>query len=96
MTIDRGESDQRVPRRSPSLLERDLGDAAIVMTGTGDRIHTLKGSALFVWRLIDGNRSMDELRKQLTDEYEVSEERAEQDLGDFLETMKKESIISID
>jgi hypothetical protein len=90
------EKSTRIPRRNEGLLERDLGDAVVVMAETGELLHTVEGSALFIWKLIDGKNSTDDLLACLMGEYEVAPDRASADLEAFLQTLTDSSLVLID
>lgn len=82
-----------IPRKCDNLLERDLGDAIVVMTQAGEVLHTLKGSALFIWRLMDARLTEDSLVAALMDEYEVEAGQAGKDLQTFLQALTVSNLI---
>ncbi len=82
-----------IPRKCENLLERDLGDAVVVMTQAGEVLHTLKGSALFIWRLMDARLSTDSLVAALMDEYDVEAGQAKEDMERFLQVLAGSNLI---
>lgn len=82
-----------VLKKNPGLLERDLGDAVVVMTAEGKELHTLKASALLLWQLIDGVRTSGDLVAALVAEYEVDENRARTDVEAFAASLEKAGLI---
>jgi len=87
------EPGKNVPRRRPHLLERDTGEAIIVMAETGHVLHTLEGTAPFIWRLIDGSDSIDMILDRLQSEYAVDRSRAADDLDIFIQQLAEKNMI---
>lgn len=58
-----------------------------------DSVFTLNETGAFIWELIDGKRTVEELIAELTSEYEISAEEAEKDVLEFIEDMKRYLII---
>ena len=87
------ESGTCIPKRAMGLLERDIGDAVVVMTETGKVLHTLQGTALSIWRLIDGNNSNDMILRGLMAEYDVEKPQAETDLNNYLHALIENNLI---
>ena len=63
----------------------------VVPSGQADtgRVLALNDCGAQVWTLLNTERSIEELTEYLTDEYEVSEEQAQEDLKEFLAVMKE-------
>ena len=87
------EQGTRIPRRRPDLIERDMGEAIIVMAETGEVLHTLEGTAPFIWRLIDGSHSIDMILDRLQSEYDVARDQATSDLDVFLKKLMANGMI---
>lgn len=81
-------------QKATGLMERDLGDALVVMTGEGQMLHTLKGTGLFLWKLLDGNRGMADLVAALTSEFEVARPRAEADVSAFVDALRQARLLA--
>ena len=88
------EKGTHIPQRTEGLLERDLGDAIVVMAETGELLHTLEGSALFIWKLIDGKNSTNDILACLMEEYEVEAPRALADLETFLRSLQDSELLN--
>jgi hypothetical protein len=58
-----------VPVRSSEVLELDMGDGLIIYNHEGDLVHHLNGSAGIVWQLCDGDASIEELSRDIAEEY---------------------------
>ncbi len=87
------EYDRRIPQGTQGLLERDLGDALVLMAEDGQDLHTLRGTGLFLWKALDGIRSVTDLARLLMAEYEVEEARAVQDTGVFFASLENLGLI---
>jgi len=79
----------RVYSKSDSVVFRKIGDECILVPihqGVGDlnSIYTLNETAAHIWEMIDGNRSVKEIRDALLEEFEISPEEAEKDLIEHL------------
>lgn len=86
---------EAIPIKKDDLLERDLSDEIVVMSKEGKVLHSLEGSARFIWGTIDGVRTIDAIVECLTEEYQVAPPIARSDLESFLSELQKLSLISI-
>jgi hypothetical protein len=76
-------------QRDPSIVSRDIAGETILVpirknTGDLENIYTLNPTAASVWKLIDGQRTQQEICEQIVSEYEVGMEQAGQDLHELL------------
>ncbi|MGE5196890.1 MAG: PqqD family protein [Deltaproteobacteria bacterium] len=83
---------QKVYAKNPDIVFRQIADEAILVPVKNkvrdlESIYTLNPVAARIWELIDGVRKTDEIRDIIVNEFEVSTEGAEKDLGEFLETL---------
>jgi hypothetical protein len=56
-------------------------------------VYTLNETGAFIWELIDGKRSVEEIIIKLTNEYDIDKQNAESDVFIFIENMSKYLII---
>jgi hypothetical protein len=85
----------RIPQKTESLLERDIGDEVVVMSPEGNVLHTFEGSAHFIWNMIDGARTVDDILAGITGEYQVETSAARSDLEKFLADLQGLALINI-
>jgi hypothetical protein len=85
----------RIPQKTESLLERDIGDEVVVMSPEGNVLHTFEGSALFIWNMIDGARTVDGILAGIIGEYQVEASAARSDLEKFLAELQGLALIKI-
>ena len=52
-------------------------------------IYNLNHVAAFVWEHLDGNNALQDIKHLMTEEFEVSDPDAEQDLTDFVDQLEK-------
>ena len=72
----------------------ELLDQEIILTEEGEELHTLDETGTFVWKAIDGKKSLSRILDLICLECEVTHEGARDDLIVFLEALKGKGIIS--
>ncbi len=83
-----------VPVQAEGLTVRQVGNEAIILTEEGEELHTLDETGTFVWKAIDGKKSLSQILDLICAEYEVAHDRARVDLFVFVEALKGKGIIS--
>ncbi len=78
--------------KSDLLVARKIDDELIIIpicrkADEVESIYTLNEVAAFIWELVDGNRSGEQIRDKMLNEFEVSVEEAEKDLGELLQQL---------
>ena len=58
------------PRRRTGLLELDFGDGMILYDSESSMVHHLNPSAAIVWQLCKGSSSVDDLVRDIADEFD--------------------------
>jgi hypothetical protein len=76
-------------QKDPSMVSREVAGEMILVpirqnVGDLESIYTLNETAARIWALIDGQRSMREIRDQIVEEFEVGEDEAQRDLIELL------------
>jgi hypothetical protein len=79
-----------------SLVSRQIVNEIIIVpvkrrAKDVDNIYSINDTGARVWELMDGNRSLEQIVEQITDEYDVEKTVAEQDALEFVA-----KLISID
>ena len=62
---------------------REIGDGLIIMAPTGTATHALEAIGAFVWRHLDGQRSLRQVAEAIVAEYDVTFDAAAKDLCEF-------------
>ena len=83
-----------VPVPAEGLTIRQIGNETIILTEEGEELHTLDETGTFVWKAIDGKKSLNRILDLICVEYEVTHDRARDDLIVFVEALKGKGIIS--
>lgn len=83
---------------SPSIVTRKTGNEYVLVPITNNiadmnSVYTLNETGAFIWELIDGKRSVEEIITALTTEYDIDKKNAETDVFSFIENMSMYLII---
>lgn len=84
--------------RDTDLVVRKVGDEAILVpvrnrVGDLDSVVTLNESALSVWNLLDGKRSVSEIAAAVTSEYDVPPAVAAADVSELLGELEAAGLV---
>jgi len=88
----------KVYKKSDSIVSRKIADEFVLVpirqnVGNLENIYTLNDVAARIWELIDGKRSIGEIKKKICQEFEATPEAAEKDIREFLSKLEKVEII---
>jgi hypothetical protein len=83
----------KVYRKSDSIVFRKIGDEFILVpirqnVGDLDSIYTLNETAARIWELIDGEKSLDEIKRMMIEEFDVTPAEAERDVVEYLQQLE--------
>ena len=86
--------DAIVLKKNPDMVSRTIEDETILMPlyKTSDEInciYTLNDVAARVWELIDGKKSLTQIKKKLLGEFDATEKGMDKELNKFLEDLQK-------
>ena len=84
---------ERRYEKDPSIVHRSIAGEAVLVpirrnVAVMESIYTLDEVGAFIWELIDGQRTVGDIKMAMLDEYDVTPETAEADLVDFLEQLQ--------
>jgi Coenzyme PQQ synthesis protein D (PqqD) len=74
-------------------LKEVQGQVVAVDTGTGD-YHIFNGVGSLIWRGLAGGRTRASIIDELVSNYAVKRERADQDVENFLETLRQKKLLA--
>ncbi|MCP4364531.1 MAG: PqqD family protein [Planctomycetes bacterium] len=79
--------------KTPSLVHREIAGEILLVpirrnVADLQSIYTLNEVAADVWQLIDGERSVSQMKEELVKKYEADEEELEEDLLGLLQQLK--------
>ncbi|MBI3447613.1 MAG: PqqD family protein [Acidobacteria bacterium] len=81
-------------RKHPDAASRNYdGEAFIVVPGKGE-YNILNPIGTRVWDLIDGQRTVVEIARVISDEYAVEQEIAEADVSSFVDDLRKHQMLA--
>lgn len=85
---------KRCYQKNPDIVSRKIADEVILVpirhnVGDLESIYTLNEIAARTWELIDGKRTVVEIKEIMLNQFEVSEEEIEDDLMSLLDNFSK-------
>jgi methyltransferase-like protein len=83
---------------SPDVVNRKTGSEYVLVPVTNNiadmnSVYTLNETGAFIWENIDGKKNVGEIIEALTEEYDIDEKVAEEDVFAFIENLKKYLIV---
>ncbi len=79
------------------VLRRIAGENVLIPVGNqGDKfqgIITLNETGRFIWEKLEEGKNLEEIAETITEEYEVSREKAERDVNRICEQLRKLEIL---
>lgn len=86
---------RRKYERVPECTYRDIQGEVVIISPTSGKVHLLNPVASFVWLLLDGGRSCDDLIQEICAEFQVGPDEARADLADFIMELEQADIIKV-
>lgn len=80
-------------QKDPSIVFREIAGEMILVpirqnVGDLESIYTLNETAARIWALMDGQRTVQEIRDEIVKEFEVEADEAQRDLAELLEQLE--------
>ena len=82
-----------IPEKKPDLIWRSLDDGTVIINPEQGDVKVLNEVGARVWELVDGQRSISQIAKEITRDYEVSLDDANKDLQDYLNVMIDQGLL---
>ena len=87
-----------IPSPSPSIVTRKTGNEYVLVPIANNiadmnSVYTLNETGAFIWELIDGKRSVEELIAAVTSEYDIEKKTATKDVFSILNNLEDYLII---
>jgi hypothetical protein len=84
----------KVLKRSPKVVSREIEGEVILMplyrsADDLSYIYTLNETAARFWGLLDGKRSLNDIKARLLAEFEIKEEKLDSQIKELLKDLKK-------
>ena len=88
-----------VPSHSPNIVTRKTGNEYVLVPIANNiadmnSVYTLNETGAFIWELIDGRKSVEEIINRLTEEYDIDYDSASKDIFSFINNMSNYLIIN--
>jgi hypothetical protein len=80
--------------KDPAIVARQIAGEMILVpihqnVGDLESIYLLNDTALFAWQLFDGSLTLEDIRKRVTQEFEVDDLQAGQDLLELVADLER-------
>jgi len=85
----------KVPVINEQLTIREIGEEIVILAEETGDIHSLEGTAGFLWGCIDGNKTITEIINNLCDEYDITYDIAQSDAIDFFNDCIDKNLVSL-
>jgi hypothetical protein len=82
-----------IPEKTTDLIWRSLDDGTVIINPQEGDVKVLNDVGARVWALIDGQRTINEITRVITLEYEVSYDDAQTDLNAYLAIMLDQGLL---
>jgi PqqD family protein of HPr-rel-A system len=69
------------PRKAADVLELDMGDGLILYNHDSSLVHHLNPSAGVLWHLCDGDASVEQLGREVAEEYGLDAAKISREIG---------------
>jgi hypothetical protein len=88
-----------VPFHSPDIVTRKTGNEYVLVPIANNiadmnSVFTLNETGAFIWELIDGKRNIEEIINALTEEYDIDNRSASEDVVSLINNMSNYLIIN--
>ena len=80
--------------KEPEVVDTDLGDGAVLLNLKTKFYYSLNETGLVLWRHLDTAQSEEELCAGLLAEYDLGEDQARDAVASFVETLRKEELLT--
>jgi hypothetical protein len=84
------------PIPSPDTISRVLEGETVLVLPTRGLVNVLNELGQYVWNLIDGHRSVEDIVTEVCNEYNVSSEQARQDVMSFLQLLSEKGALVLE
>jgi len=81
-------------RKNPDIVSRKIADETVLVPvrrriGDIESIFTLDEVGSYIWVLIDGQRQVSQIKERITEEFDVTGQRAEEDIVELLKQLEE-------
>jgi hypothetical protein len=81
--------------KDSEVLFTSMGEDAVLLHVQRGDYYSLNRVGARVWALNDGSKSISDLAKEITEEFEISQEEAENDIIELAQQLEKEGLVKV-
>lgn len=81
--------------KDDDVLFTSMGEDAVLLHVQRGDYYSLNKVGARLWMLVDGTKSIDELAKLITDEFEITHDQAVNDVAELAEQLVKEELVKV-
>jgi hypothetical protein len=81
--------------RNRDMVWRMVGNEAFIIDKDGTKIHQLNRVGSEIWKISEGNLTIRQIIETICNQFEITEEEAEKDSAEFIETMLSEGLVAL-
>lgn len=82
------------PLHNPMLAWREIEGEVVIISPEESMLHELNQTASFIWKQLDGKRTMEEIARLLAQEFEVPVEQALADTEELVAQLQEKQLLS--
>lgn len=87
---------QKRPTKNPTVGIRQFDDTAFLLDASHSQLHELNNTGAFIWFLCDGQHPTNEIAKKISEQFEIDQRQALQDLQAFLEILANKNLLTFE
>ena len=77
----------------PQLAFRNIDKMVFIVDAEKETLHELNEQGSFIWGLIIKKKNRDEIVKKISEEFEVSINRAKEDFDNFIDSLERKQLL---
>lgn len=81
--------------KDDDVLFTSMGEDAVLLHVQRGDYYSLNKVGARLWMLVDGTKSIDELAKLITEEFEITHDQAVNDVAELAEQLVKEELVKV-
>lgn len=74
---------------------RIIESNAVVLTPEDSYLHTMNETGTFIWELLDGKSTVDEITEKVYEAFEIDKDSAQKDVRHFIEDLLRRRLIFV-
>lgn len=79
--------------RNESYIWRLIDGETIIMSPFGDRLYALNDVGTFIWELLDGSKTIDDIVSNILEDYDIEKSIAYNDVTRFVEKLLENNML---